>query len=245
VGTGKTFMVRTVIAELARRGKKCLVTGTTDIAAAQYRGATTLDSLFKLGIDDARDADFRWNIGRGTYQADLLQLPPVIQASSMPVLQRLITRLSCWESFRKFRLQTPVRTVDPEWSAFLMDLAKGNVEEGLTWGDLAERFRVVVTDNPERAADFFCDGVAPGHRFPLDCLWISSVNRLASEINNAVQEWRRIGARQLGNVYASTELITPLPEIPGFSRCHQIALLRRLIRRTCRFIVFLSWKVIP
>jgi hypothetical protein len=62
-GTGKTFIVRAVIAELAKRGKKCLVTGTTGIAAAQYRGGTTLHSLFKLGIDDARVADFRSNIG--------------------------------------------------------------------------------------------------------------------------------------------------------------------------------------
>jgi hypothetical protein len=81
-----------------------------------------------------------------------------------------------------------------------MDLAKGDVKEGLTWGDLAERFRVVVTDNPERAADFFCDDVAPNDPFPLDRLWISSVNRLTSEINHSIQEWRRIGARPLGNV---------------------------------------------
>jgi hypothetical protein len=85
-----------------------------------------------------------------------------------------------------------------------------------------------VTDDPERAADFFGDGVAPGDAFPLDRLWISSVNRLGSEINHSIQEWRRSGTPPLGNVYASTELITPLPESPGFSRCHQIDFIEKI-----------------
>jgi hypothetical protein len=51
-GTGQTFMVKTVIAALARQGRRCLITDTTGIAAVQYRGGIIVHSLLKLGIDD-------------------------------------------------------------------------------------------------------------------------------------------------------------------------------------------------
>jgi hypothetical protein len=37
-GTGKTYTVKALMGELRRRGKKCLITATTGIAAVQYQG---------------------------------------------------------------------------------------------------------------------------------------------------------------------------------------------------------------
>jgi Cdc6-like AAA superfamily ATPase len=49
-GTGKTFTDKTLIKALESTRKKCLICGTTGIAAVQYPGETTLHSLFHLGI---------------------------------------------------------------------------------------------------------------------------------------------------------------------------------------------------
>jgi hypothetical protein len=50
-------------------GNKCVICGTTGIAAAQYPGGTTLHSLVRLGIDEGFAGSFRSNIGPGTFQA--------------------------------------------------------------------------------------------------------------------------------------------------------------------------------
>jgi ATP-dependent exoDNAse (exonuclease V) alpha subunit len=68
-GTGKTFTVKTLIATLQSCGKKCLICGTTGIAAVQYPGGITLHSLFRLGIDEQFTGSFRSNIGRRTAHA--------------------------------------------------------------------------------------------------------------------------------------------------------------------------------
>jgi hypothetical protein len=65
-GTGKTFTVKASINALQSHRKKCSICGTTGIAAVQYPGGTTLDFLFRLGIDEQSWGDFRSNIGRGT-----------------------------------------------------------------------------------------------------------------------------------------------------------------------------------
>jgi hypothetical protein len=51
-GTGKTVTAKALIKALESRRKKCLICGTTGIAAVQYPGGTTLHSLFHLGIDE-------------------------------------------------------------------------------------------------------------------------------------------------------------------------------------------------
>jgi hypothetical protein len=68
-GTGKTFTVKVLISALESCAKKCLICGTTGIAASQYPGGTTLHSLFRLGIDEEFRGSFRSNIGRETPQA--------------------------------------------------------------------------------------------------------------------------------------------------------------------------------
>jgi hypothetical protein len=270
-GTGKTFTVKALIAELARKGKKCLITGTTGIAAVQYRGRTTRHSLFKLGIDETTRGDFRSNLGRDICQSrhilsadlividefsmltswvahrvslplrsisdqgeapfsgkkilfvgDLLQLPPVIQGFSIPVLHRLITRLPCWHSIKKFRLKTPLRTPDPKWATFLACVAVGRFDEPLTWNDLATQLGVTVTHDIQVAQAFFCRGLEPGEIFPLDWQWICPTNKLAGQVNNSIQQWRGTEANYLGTICAMTELVTPLPESPGLTKCQQI-----------------------
>jgi hypothetical protein len=59
------------------------------------------------------------------FVGDLLQLPPVAQNLSIHVVHRLITRLSCWPSIRKFELHRLIRAPDPGWAAFSLSIAKG------------------------------------------------------------------------------------------------------------------------
>jgi UDP-N-acetylmuramoylalanine-D-glutamate ligase len=51
-GTGKTHTVRMILSELERLGIRCLVSGTTGIAAVQYPEGQTVHSLFRLGLDE-------------------------------------------------------------------------------------------------------------------------------------------------------------------------------------------------
>jgi hypothetical protein len=64
-GTGKTFAVKALIKTLQSHGEKCLICGTTAIAALQYPGKTTLGSFSRLGIDQQFAGSLRSNIGRG------------------------------------------------------------------------------------------------------------------------------------------------------------------------------------
>jgi hypothetical protein len=276
-GTGKTWTVRVLTAELRRQGKKCLITGTTGIAAVQYAGGTTVHSLFKLGIDEMRGGEFRSNIGRGSFHAeyllsadliiidevsmltpwvanrvsltlksisddstsdfggmkilfvgDLLQLPPVIQGFSSPMVNRLIVRISCWHAVQKFCLWTPIRTPDLPWARFLLFVARGEMGNCATWKDLEVNFGVRVTDDLQCAQDFFCSEIRPEDIFPLDRQWICPTNRLVNEVNGHIQNWRSEMAEYLGTVYATTNLITPLPESPGLSICQQIDFIEKL-----------------
>jgi hypothetical protein len=64
-GTGKTFTVKALINALQSQRNKCLICGTTGIAAVQHPGGTTLFFLCGLGIDEQSWEGFRSNIGRG------------------------------------------------------------------------------------------------------------------------------------------------------------------------------------
>jgi DNA helicase HerA-like ATPase len=65
-GTGKTFTVKALINALQSHRKKCLICGTTGIAAVQDPGGTIFHSLFRLGIDEQSRGVFCSNIGRDT-----------------------------------------------------------------------------------------------------------------------------------------------------------------------------------
>jgi hypothetical protein len=137
------------------------------------------------------------------FVGDLLQLPPVVPGFAMPVVQRLITRLRCWPTMPKFRLQRPMRATDPEWNEFLDALVRGEEDSLPTWAELVQ-FGVRVTDDPEVAFQFFCNEVGPPEPFPLDRQWIAPTNRLANEINARVHMWRKQGGPSFG--YLSWEV---------------------------------------
>jgi hypothetical protein len=65
-GTGQIFTTKALINALQSHRNKCLICGTTGVAAVQDPGKTTLHSLFRLGIDEQSRGGFRSNIGRGT-----------------------------------------------------------------------------------------------------------------------------------------------------------------------------------
>jgi hypothetical protein len=275
-GTGKTFTVRAIIEMLRRGGKKCLVCATTGIAAVQYRGGTTLHSLFRLGTDDQDHGGFQCHIGRESIDArhilsadlivvdevsmltpevanrmsltlkcisqvrsefggkrvlfvgDLLQLPPVVRNSSTPVIYRLITRMPWWHTMRKFRLERPMRCPDGNWARFLWSISRGEENDLPKWNGL-RAFGIEVTNDVNRAMAFISFGLNPAQRFPLDRQWIAPVNRLASEINATLQDWRRDGgAPFLGMAVARSELPVPFPNCPGLSAAHQLDFIHRL-----------------
>jgi ATP-dependent exoDNAse (exonuclease V) alpha subunit len=85
-GTGKTFTVKALINALQSHRKKCLICGTTGIAAVQYPGRTTLHSLFRLGIDGQSGGCFRSNIGRGTPVAQYILTADLIIIDEISML---------------------------------------------------------------------------------------------------------------------------------------------------------------
>jgi hypothetical protein len=79
-----------------------------------------------------------------------------------------------------------------------------------------------VTDDPDVAFRFFCEGIDPSESFPLNRQWITATNRLANGVNITVQEWRRLGgARPLGICRARAELVRPLANCPGLPEQQQ------------------------
>jgi hypothetical protein len=92
-GTGKTFTVKAVIKAVESTRKKCLICGTTGIAAVQYPGGTTLHSLSHLGIDEQFRGSFRSNVGRGT------PLPRHILAGDLIIIDG-VSMLTPWVTNR-------------------------------------------------------------------------------------------------------------------------------------------------
>jgi hypothetical protein len=90
-GTGKTFTVRAIINTLRSTRRKCLICATTGIAAVQYKGGTTLHSLFHLGIDEEFAGSFRSNIGRGTKAAQHLLSADLIIIDEVSMLTPWVT----------------------------------------------------------------------------------------------------------------------------------------------------------
>jgi hypothetical protein len=162
------------------------------------------------------------------FVGDLLQLPPVCKGAVNGITARLIVRMHCWDKIWKFRLSTSVRTANREWADFLQEISYGLTGGYEKWSKLAEHFGVTVTSDYQIAEKFFCDGLSPADRFPLDRQWICATNMLASEVNKRIQSWRATSARFLGSIDAATELVTPLPESPGLSHCQQLDFLERI-----------------
>jgi hypothetical protein len=183
-------------------------------------------SLTLQSISDQDGVEFGGK--RILFVGDLLQLPPVVANFSMPVVYRLITRLSYWPSIHKFQLRTPMRAPNEFWAAFLLSTAKGQTHEIQDWRDLGRRFGVTVTTEITVAKAFFCSGLQPADPFPLDRQWICATNTAVNEVNRDIQEWRREGAQPLGSVCAFTQLLKPLSNCRGLSESHQIDFIERM-----------------
>jgi hypothetical protein len=66
VGTGKTHIVKVILSELRRLGRRCLVSAITGIVTIQYPRGQIVHSLFCLGINEWQNALFISYISRGT-----------------------------------------------------------------------------------------------------------------------------------------------------------------------------------
>jgi hypothetical protein len=77
-----------------------------------------------------------------------------------------------------------MRAGDPFWAAFLLSIAKGQSHEIQDWRELRREFGATITKDVEAARAFFCSGVNPCDRFPLDRQWIWATNKLVDEVNH-------------------------------------------------------------
>ena len=92
-GTGKTFTVNCIINKLTSN-KKCLIGATTGIAATKYLSATTVHSLFNLGIDDEETelkSNFICPIGKNSFKANQFINCDVIIIDEISMLTPLLT----------------------------------------------------------------------------------------------------------------------------------------------------------
>jgi hypothetical protein len=71
--------------------KKCLICGTTGIAAVQYPGERTLHFLFRLGTDEQSRGGFRSNIGPGTPLARYILAANLIIIDEVSMLTPWVT----------------------------------------------------------------------------------------------------------------------------------------------------------
>jgi hypothetical protein len=83
-------MVKVLINALQVCGKSCLICSTTGIAPVQYRGGTTLHSLFRLEIDEQSTRSFCSNIGRGTLLARYILAADLIIVDEVSLLSPLV-----------------------------------------------------------------------------------------------------------------------------------------------------------
>ena len=70
-GTGKTFTTKALINILKQQNRRVLITGTTGIAASQFKGEETVHSMFRLKIEqNLNNNEIRCNIGLHTFKAE-------------------------------------------------------------------------------------------------------------------------------------------------------------------------------
>jgi hypothetical protein len=178
----------------------------------------TLDSITETKYE-------QWTFGGKLilFVGDLLQLPPVVKDMAIPVVQRMITRMPCWDRIEKYVLTTPERCKDNEWNDFLQGIATGTLDETeKTWKQVSHKFGITLTHSRDRALEFLCHDVNPTDSFPLDRLWIAPTNQLVKEINQWMQEWRpQAGAVPLQAVMSLTKIIQRQDYNPGIGLCHQ------------------------
>jgi hypothetical protein len=75
------------------------------------------------------------------------------------------------------------------------------------WAQVREAFLVALTVSTEAALDFLCLNLGRAGPFPLDRLWKVPTNRLATAINQRIQDWRNRDTSHLGVIQSRNDLI--------------------------------------
>jgi hypothetical protein len=128
----------------------------------------------------------------------------------------------------KIQIQQPMRAPDPSWATFLLSVAKDKTNGIQNWREFRRGFHVFVTKEISAVHDFFCDGLEPHGPFPFDRQWICATNKLVSQINHHLQQWRTQEARSFGIMSAFTQLIKSLSNCPGLSEAQQIDFIEKI-----------------
>jgi hypothetical protein len=179
-GTGKTYTVKALMREMARRGRTCLITATTGIAAVQYPGGTTVHSLFKLGIDESVSRDFRCNIGRDTWQArhilsaDLIvidevsMLTPWVANRISLTLRSISDRTEVDFGGKRILFVGDLLQLPPVVKGFSTPVPQRLITRLSCWSSIRKLRLTVPVKTPDRSwADFLmCVAVGRTHDFP-------------------------------------------------------------------------------
>jgi hypothetical protein len=75
---------------------------------------------------------------------------------AIPVFPRMITRLPCWGSIRKFVFQIPKRCGNKEWTTFLSQVSTGQLKTINTWEKVRDAFHGTLASSTEETIDFLC-----------------------------------------------------------------------------------------
>ena len=88
-GTGKTWLVKRILAEVRAREGLALVCAATGLAATLYFGGTTAHSLFKIPVEDEADREdeeheLSCKLPEGSQRLELLQAANLIVWDEFP-----------------------------------------------------------------------------------------------------------------------------------------------------------------
>ena len=144
------------------------------------------------------------------FVGDLLQLPPVIPGSSASVAQRMITRCNWWNSIVLFGLFQPMRSLNINWTEYLINVGNGNNGDLRFWKDLKNRFGIKITRCFKEAVSFYLEGIDMKKQFPLAIQWISSTNKFVDSTNEYFFCKRSEYVNAGGKIFAYNEIKTEL-----------------------------------
>ena len=99
-----------------------------------------------------------------------------------------------------------MRSLNPKWTNYLINVGNGNHGEYENWSDLEKEFGIKITHNFEEAAEFYIKDVDLANDFPLDMQWIAPTNSLVDSTNSFFFEKRHEHVPITGKIYATTSL---------------------------------------
>ena len=82
--------------------------------------------------------------------------------------KRLITRCDWFKDVVLLGLFQPMRSLNPKWTNYLINVGNGNHGEYENWSGLAKEFGIKITCNFEEATEFYIKDADLANDFPLD-----------------------------------------------------------------------------